>query len=181
MQREAIDYAQLLESLKAFDLDAFNTLYLHTREKLFAYSYSILKDPVAAQDLVQDFFIDFWENKIFLQIHSGLIGYLVRSIGNRSIDFKKKEDRRKELQRQFGDLTERSLEAGDKLAIQELGKEIEAAIASLPPMPARVFRLHYIEKLSYKEIAEQLNISAATISNHIQRALKTLREVLKIN
>lgn len=181
MQKESTEYSQLLEALKAFDLNAFDTLYRNTRERLFAYSFSILKDEVAAQDLVQDFFIDFWENKIFLNIHSGLMGYLVRSIGNRSIDQKKKEERRKLLQRQFGDIEAGNFEGSDKLVNRELGQELEAAITRLPPMPARVFRLHYVEKLSYKEISEQLGISPATISNHMTRALKLLRQLLKIN
>ncbi|WP_164735459.1 RNA polymerase sigma-70 factor [Pseudoflavitalea rhizosphaerae] len=181
MQNESTDYSLLLEALKAFDLAAFDTLYRSTRERLFAYSFSILKDEVAAQDLVQDFFIDFWENKIFMNIHSGLVGYLVRSVGNRSIDLKKKEERRKLLQRQFGEIEAGNFQEGDKLVNRELGQELEAAITSLPPMPAKVFRLHYVEKQSYKEIAEELGISTATISNHMTRALKMLRQQLKIN
>lgn len=66
-----------------------------------------------------------------------------------------------------------------QLENQELRREIEAAINKLPPMPARVFRLHYIEKLSYSKIAGILNITPSTISNHMTRALKSLRESLK--
>jgi DNA-directed RNA polymerase specialized sigma24 family protein len=39
--------------------------------------------------------------------------------------------------------------------------------------------MHYIEKFNYTEIAERLQISPHTVSNHMTRALKDLRENLK--
>lgn len=181
MGKGSIDYSQLLRALKAFDLDAFDMLYLNTREKLFTYSFSILKDETAAQDLVQDFFIDFWENKLFLNINTGLIGYLMRSVRNRSVDYIKKEQHRKRQQKDYEELEAQKVEVNDKIAIQEMGQELNTALSKLSPMQGKVFQLHYIEKLSYKEIAEQLHISPATISNHISGALKILRQELKKN
>lgn len=181
MQQEGVDYNTILERLKASDLDAFDTLYIHTRERLFVYALSFLKDEAAAQDLVQDLFSDFWEGKLFLDVHSGLVSYLVRAVHNRCLAILKKEQNRQKLKKLF-DYTEGSRVAlDDQLENHELRQEIEAAINKLPPMPARVFRLHYIEKLSYAEIACMLNITPATISNHMTRALKSLRESLKKN
>jgi len=181
LEERSIDYSQLLVSLKASDLDAFDTLYLHTREKLFAYSFSILKDEAAAQDLVQDFFIDLWKNKLFLNIHSGLIGYLMKAVRNRSLDHIKKEQHRKKQQKDYEELEIQKVVEKDKFVIQEMGQELNAALSKLSPMQGKVFQLHYIEKLSYKEISEQLHISPATISNHISGALKILRQELKKN
>ena len=181
MRKESIDYNQLLIALKAFELEAFEILYLSTRERLFAYSFSILKDEDAAQDLVQVFFIDFWENKIFLNINSGLIGYIMMAVRNRSMDYLKKEKHRKKQQKGFEDLQTEEITLNNKIINQEMEQEMRVAMSKLPPMPAKVFHLHYIEKLSYKEISAQLNISPSTISNHISRALKILRQELKKN
>lgn len=160
-------------------MDAFESLYVHTRERLFAYAFSILKDADAAQDLVQELFVDFWENKLFLHIHTGLIGYLLRTVRNRSLDYLKKEQTHQRIEKQHFRPAEEVLIISDVLENKELGAVIEAEIDKLPPMPSKVFRLHYIEKLNYTEIAEQLQISPNTVSNHMTRALKDLRENLK--
>lgn len=181
LTQDPIDYHALLTALKAFDTDAFNTLYIHSRERLFAYAFSILKDEEAARDLVQDLFIHFWENKVFLQIHTGLAAYLVRSVRNRALDQLKKVQTQQKLQNNLYQIEGEKMVLDDKMIIAELGQQLEAAMSKLPPMPAKVFRLHYIEQLSYAEIASRLQISPATISNHMTRALKILRQELRKN
>lgn len=179
MYNNKTDYTGLLERLKAFDLNAFGALYLDVRERLFVYAFSLLKDEDLAQDIVQELFVDFWENQLFEHIHTDLIGYLVRAVRNRCLTYKKQEENQAKLRKQhFGTSTEQGPDVADAWA---LGEEIEAAIAKLPPMAAKVFRLHYIEKFSYAEIADQLQISVNTVGNHITRALKGLREHLKKN
>ncbi len=160
-------------------MDAFEELYVHSRERLFVYAFSLLKDENAAQDLVQELFVDFWENQLFRNIHSELIAYLVRSVRNRCFDYKKKEQNRERLRNEFFGIEKGEAPVSYAIEAAELGSALETAIDSLPPMPARVFRLHYIEKLSYREIADQLQISSHTVSNHMTRALKQLREHLK--
>lgn len=177
MYNDQINYRDLLERLQAFDLDAFEALYLHARERLFVYAFSILRDECAAQDVVQESFVDLWENQHFLRIHTDLAGYLTRMVRNRSLNYMKKEQNQARLQLEhFG---ADAAVAPDKIAARELGQEIEAAIGKLPPMPAKVFRLHYMERFSYAEIAEQLRISPHTVSNHMVKALKELRKNLK--
>ncbi|HJU45724.1 MAG TPA: RNA polymerase sigma-70 factor, partial [Chitinophagaceae bacterium] len=175
MLQESPDYNYLLERLKAADTEAFEALYVHSRERLFAYALYLIKDEIAAQDLVQELFIDLWERQLFRNIQTALIPYLTRTVHNRSLEYLKKEITKKNLKKQFEAIeSDRFLETS-RLENKELGKEIKAAIAKLPPMPAKVFQLHYIEKLSHAEIAERLNISRSTISNHMDRALKLLR------
>lgn len=172
------DYTGLLRRLKAFDLDAFGELYVEVRERLFVYALSLLKDEDIAQDVVQELFVDFWEHRLFEHIHTDLIGYLVRTVRNRCLNYKKQQQNQAKLRKEhFG--TDMELAEPDTIAAWALGEEIEAAIAQLPPMAAKVFRLHYIEKFSYAEIADQLQISVNTVGNHVARALKGLRGNLK--
>ena len=181
MYNDNTDYNGLLERLKASDIDAFGELYAHARERLFVYAFAIVKDESAAQDIVQELFVDFWENRLFRQIQTGLIAYLVRSVRNRCFDYKKQEQNRARLRKDHfrGNSEEGIIPVLEAIEAGELGAAIENAIDLLPPMPAKVFRLHYIEKLNYTEIAERLQISPNTVSNHMTRALKDLRENLK--
>ena len=50
------------------------------------------------------------------------------------------------------------------------------AVDALPEMRRKCLLLAKRDGLSYKEIADELNISEHTVRNHISRALETLRE-----
>lgn len=181
MPDEDVDYTILLQRLQAYDLPAFEQLYLHMRNRLYIYALSILKDGAAAQDIVQELFLTMWEGRQFEHIHTGLVAYLVKAVRNRSLDYLKKEQNRERIRNELALLVSGQITSADKLATRELRAELENAVSRLPPMPAKVFHLHYIEKLSYAEIADMLNISTSTVSNHMVKGLKLLREYLKNN
>lgn len=52
------------------------------------------------------------------------------------------------------------------------------AIEQLPPQGRAVFKKCFIENLSYKEAAEELNVSVNTIKTHVNHSLKRLRKDL---
>ena len=56
---------------------------------------------------------------------------------------------------------------------------IANAIDKLPERCREIFLKSRIEGMKYREIAEELNISANTVENHIAIALKKLRVELK--
>ena len=58
---------------------------------------------------------------------------------------------------------------------KELVQHIENVVATLPEKCRLVYTLSREQKLSHKEIADQLNISPKTVENHITKALKTLK------
>jgi RNA polymerase sigma-70 factor, ECF subfamily len=173
------DFDQLLLLMKEGDLEAFDLLYRSSRERLYILARTIIPDSPAARDLVQDFFIDFWRQQRFLSIEGGLKTYLVRSILNRAYNYVEKERTRQKLVAAYRPAAALDITVLDKLQNDNLGQELEAAISRLPPMAAKVFRLHYQEKRSYAEIAGELKISTSTVGGHMERALRQLREELK--
>ncbi len=182
MQQEYADFDVLLKKLQIPDWEAFDYLYLHARDRLYLLAYTILKEETAAQDLVQDFFIDLWKRQLFLNIQSNLKGYLLRSIRNRAYAYLDKQATQKKLKMQFDYLESKQHSISKKVENDELGKELDTAIAKLPPMPATVFQLHYIHQLSHSRIAEHLHISKSTVSGHMDKALRLLRlELKKLN
>ena len=179
MRQEFDDFDFLLKRLKLLDWDAFDYLYSNSRNRLYILAYTILKDETAAQDLVQDLFIDLWERKLFLNIESALKAYLMRAVRNRAYVYMDKLATQKRLKIQFDYLESKQYSTNNKVENDELSKELDEAIAKLPPMAAKVFKLHYIHELSHSSIAEQLQISKSTVSGHMDRALKILRAELK--
>ena len=56
---------------------------------------------------------------------------------------------------------------------------LQKAVEELPPQRQQVFRLCKLEGKSYKEASEVLGISASTISDHIVKATKTIRDYFR--
>lgn len=179
MQEDITDIDTLLPDLKMHNLEAFTRLYKQARERLYILANTIIKDSAAAQDLVQELFMDFWERRMYLHVQTSLKAYLIRAVRNKAYNYLDKQGTRERLSREY--LRTERYEASplEKLELAALGSDLERAISRLPPMAAKVFQLHYMEQLSHAVIAEQLQISKHTVSGHIDRALKQLREELK--
>lgn len=65
------------------------------------------------------------------------------------------------------------------LESKELQARVNDAMMVLPEKCREVFHLSRNEQLSYKEIAEQMNISPKTVENQVGKALKIMRDELK--
>jgi len=67
------------------------------------------------------------------------------------------------------------------LFYDDLQRQIEQAIAQLPPQCQKVFLMNRFEGKKYKEIADELQLATKTIEAHINKALVHLRDVVLNN
>ena len=65
-----------------------------------------------------------------------------------------------------------NLEAADLLRLYE------TAVDAMPPKTRRVFLMHRVDELSYREIHELLGISIATVEYHMMKALGQISKVV---
>lgn len=66
-----------------------------------------------------------------------------------------------------------NMEAADLL------KLYEEVVASMPPKTRRVFLMHRVDEMSYREIHQSLGISIATVEYHMMKALGQIAEMVK--
>ncbi|MCK9437587.1 MAG: RNA polymerase sigma-70 factor [Synergistaceae bacterium] len=166
----------------------FEKIYVshYSRMKRFAQEYVIREED--AENIVQDVFVDLWEQNLLLVTHTKLFAYLFTALKNRCIDFlrhktvvqhtavKMQDDYTKALQMKF-----QSLEAFDEQLFTEPDIEtiIQNAIENLPEKCREIFILNKIEGKKQKVIAQELNISINTVENQMAIAYKKLKEILK--
>ena len=140
--------------------------------------YKILRDATLAEDIVQEVFLKVWEVRETLKMEDAIQSYLYRSCYNAALNFLKQQKKNTDL-----DNLETTITASDSaerhLNFQETEAEIQKAIDALPPKTKVVFSLSRFEELSYKEIAERLDISVKSVEKHMGIALQRLRENLK--
>lgn len=134
-----------------------------------------------AEEVVQEVFIDYWEKKKWNQEIDNLPAYLKKAVVYRCIDVIRKQKRSPEHKglEIIDDITISSdLTAEDILISQENYNYLKREISKLPERTREVFMLSRFERMSYKEISEQLNITDKTVEYHISKALKTIKESL---
>lgn len=171
------DDPELLLSIKSGDHKAFKSFF--DKHHSFLYHFLLKKgmSEQQAEDLVQQAFVLTWEKRSEIDPHKSLRAYLFRIAYTRMLNVIRDHSK-------FDDNVETEEKEGSKsadsiLQNQELGIAIETAIQSMPEKRQTVFRLCFIQELTYKDAAEVLDISVKTVENHMGLALKELRGKLE--
>ena len=167
---------------------SFEDIYLtyFSKMKYFAKEYVVSEED--AENIVQDVFMELWEKREALTMHTNLIAFLFTAIKNRCLNFLKHQSyiqaktcslkADEELESQ---LNLYALEQFDEAvsSISEVENLLSRTMQKLPERCREIFLLSRIEGLKYKEIAERLDISVNTVENQISIALRKLRSELK--
>lgn len=166
----------------------FEDIYLSyfSKMKHFATEYVISDED--AENIVQDVFVELWENKEMLNMHMNLIAYLFTTIKNKCLNHMRHkivvQNTATKMQEEYLislRMNLDSLEAFDNklFSDQDIEKIINRALDSLPEKCRTIFFMSKIEGKKQKEIAQELNISINTVGTQIGIAYKKLRIELK--
>lgn len=175
--RDAADLA-LMRRVVLGDGDALGELMRVHWRGLVGYATHMLDDPESAQDVVQQGFARLWESRATWRQSGSVRAYLFRLVRNGAIDELRRRavrsfwSRRDEL-RPRAPLT--PLEIAEE---NELQRALRQALRSLPARRREVLVLAHLQGLSYKHVAELLDISPETVKKHIALALSDLRRIL---
>lgn len=178
--------SDLLLKIKEDNQSAFEVVFLRYYSGLCAYASSILGDKDASEEVVQDLFVKFWENRKVVHINSSLKAYFYRTVHNQCLNqiesWRIRNQYTKNQIQNFndGDLIPFS---GDypiaNLIVKELEDKIRESINALPSHCRDVFVLIRFQNKSYQEVADKLHISINTVKTQMQRAVEKLKEMLQ--
>jgi RNA polymerase sigma-70 factor (ECF subfamily) len=170
---------ELMQEIKAGNMFAFDELYRKYNKKLYKFGYSILKSTEEAENLIQDVFLNLWENRYKVEKNSSVKSYVFTITYNSAISIIRKKARESQFIEYLKTLQDINVEPADvELEYNELTSKLDEIIKELPKRQKEVYLLHKVEGLKYNEIAERLNISVNTIENYMSHALKTIRKKL---
>jgi len=173
------DEMELLSLLKQGNEQAFEKIYNLYSSRLFGNIYRMVKSESTAQDILQEVFVKIWHNRAAIDPDKSFRSYLFRIAENRVYDFFRKAARDKKIQaRLFAAATEEYEHIEEMIYRKENVLLLQKAIDSLSPQRQQVFRLIKLDNKSYEEVSRQLGISVSTISDHIVKGNKAIREYL---
>jgi RNA polymerase sigma-70 factor (ECF subfamily) len=139
-----------------------------------------INERILAEEIVQDIFVSFWENKSRLYLDHSVRSYLFSASKYRSLKEIRNQNTRKRI---LGDLEKQDNDFSPDdnepyLDPEQFRSILNSAIEQLPPKCREIFLLNKSSELSNNEIAEKLEISVKTVENQMTIALRKLREHL---
>lgn len=170
---------ELMLEIKADSMFAFDMLYKKYSKRIYKFSFSILKSAEESENVVQDVFLNLWENRYRVEKNSSVKYYIFTIAHNSAVSMirkKAKESQYIEFLKLQQELKQEP--ANLELEYTELTKKLDEIVNNLPQRQKEVYMLHMVKGLKYHEIAEILNISINTIENHMSRAFITIRKKL---
>lgn len=172
---------ELFIRLQADDRKAYAEIFERFWPLLHRFVWRMLNDRDDATDVVQDVFVVLWERREELDAGGSLKTYLYTVAKNRVLLFIRRSKMAAQYLTHQQQVVHDDTPAADvQLFERELAARIEAELDALPPKAREAFLLSRMEDRSYREIAEQMQITDSTVKQHISKALRILREKLTV-
>ncbi|MGN0008007.1 MAG: RNA polymerase sigma factor [Alistipes sp.] len=177
----------LLSSYLQGDKSAISSLIERHSRRVRDYIRMMVKDGDTAEDIFQETFI-----KAVRVIDEGkyadngkFLSWILRIAHNQVIDYFRAQKQNRQVNESaagynvLGTLrfAERTVE--DKMVSEQIERDVRALVELLPDEQREVVMLRYFSGLSFKEIAEQTNVSINTALGRMRYALINLRKMIQ--
>jgi RNA polymerase sigma-70 factor (ECF subfamily) len=178
---------ELVQSFLCGDNSSIETLINRHKNKVYTYIILTVRNQQLAEDIFQDTFI-----KVIKSLHEGkyrddgkFLSWVIRIAHNLIIDHFRKE-------KQINTMSGKDYEADifntrrfsdsnveDSIIKEQITNDVRSLINELPDDQKQVILLRHYGGLSFKEIAEQTNVSINTALGRMRYALINLRKIIK--
>lgn len=166
---------ELLRCAAAGNAGAFAQLVHKYRQQMVRTAYGIVGSTMEADDVAQEAFIKAWASLPDFRQQAGFVTWLYRITVNTAID----AVRRRRHEAPLDDILPGERQAPEEVAVRrEEQRRVRAAIQELPPAARAALVLREYEQLSYREIADVLNIPIGTVMSRLNYARQLLKEKL---
>lgn len=141
--------------------------------KLFSYLMRMSGDYELSRDILQETFRRYLEN---YSVSDGSPSLLYAIARNAFVDQVRRQARQLSLE---GEPCDRGNDAEHEMLIRESYYGVLDALKELAPDEREVLSLAISSELSYREIAEVMNLTVANVKVKVHRARQRIREILK--
>lgn len=164
---------------------ALNILISKNQERIFGYILSKIQDEDLANDVFQDTFV-----KIIKTLRAGryneegkFLSWAMRIAHNLVIDHFRRQKRMPTIAPNdrydiFKLIKDQKLNVEDCLIKEQIERDLHRLIAELPEDQREVLKLRHFSGLSFKEIADQTDVSINTALGRMRYALINLRKLM---
>ena len=164
----------MVTALKAGDQSAVAQLYDRYSAVVYAVALRVLGDTGAAEDVLQEVFLQLWRNPgAFDAARGSLAPWLAVIARNRAIDFLRKRKPETDLEDVIISVAPDLARDADRARAAE---KVRGVIGTMPPPQRSALEMAYFEGMSHSEIASKTGEPLGTIKTRIRSGLLALRK-----
>jgi RNA polymerase sigma-70 factor (ECF subfamily) len=163
--------------LKAGTKELFDVLYEQYSYKLYIYAERYLPS-MECEEIVQDVMMWLWENRQVITTETTLNSLLFTMVKNKCLNRILHRQVKQEAHNKLYQKLTAQFEEPD-IYVSELKEMLEKAIRNLPENYRTAFEMNRFDDMTYKEIADRLDVSEKAVAYKISQALKILKKELK--
>ena len=167
---------ELIAQAQRGDRQAFGELVRCHREGVINVVYRMCGDANLAEDAAQEAFISAWQNLPGYRPRSPFRNWVYRIATNAALDVLRRKRETVDVEALPLSTSEQGPEAA--LEKKERGEQVREAVLALPPASRATLILRESEGLSYREIADTLDIPVGTVMSRLNYARSKLRQSL---
>lgn len=171
---------EILAMLHSDRAAGFRLLFDIYYTPLCLFSVQLTDDFDASEDIVQQLFVTFWENKVDERMEERLNAYLFTAVRNNTIAYMKKRGTMGNISMDDAFMSDELI--NDIMYIEENREEakrredeLHRALKELSPKELSALERVVIEEKTYKEASEAMGVSVNTMKTYLKRAMKKLR------
>jgi RNA polymerase sigma-70 factor (ECF subfamily) len=185
MNTYLISDEKLIKQYLIGDESSIEKLILRHKKKIFVYIFLIVKDKQLADDIFQDTFI-----KVINTLKTGsyneegkFVPWVMRIAHNLTIDYFRKSKRIPTIENRdeydiFNTIKIYDEPVEDKMIIKQIHNDVKELVQLLPEEQKKVLIMRHYADMSFKEIAEQTDVSINTALGRMRYALINLRKLI---
>ncbi|MBL9144770.1 MAG: sigma-70 family RNA polymerase sigma factor [Verrucomicrobiaceae bacterium] len=154
---------------------------LHTAhaERVFRYAWSITKEEVMAEDVVQELFLKLARDASSINSARSESAMLLTMTRNLALDLLRRAKSRDSTQKRWAAELPEWFDSAEDHDLAHQQSRLTAALASLPEEQRSAVHLHVWEGLTFREIGEMSGLPAQTIASRYRYGLTKLRAALE--
>jgi RNA polymerase sigma-70 factor (ECF subfamily) len=174
---------QIVENVRAGDIEAFRALYLRTYDPLVGFATALVSSRADAEEAVQDVFASLWERRTLWSPSRSVAAYLFAAVRNRMAKLRAHGAVVSNAEHDADVVTARSAgqspEAPDLAAeAEELRRAVARAVAELPERRRFALMLRFGQGMSYAEVGDVLGVSEHAATLLVARARDAIAPLL---
>jgi RNA polymerase sigma-70 factor (ECF subfamily) len=184
--RASMSDRELIRAYRTGDERAFETLLNRYQAGVFTKIQFIVRDAEIANDLFQDTWIKVVQIlKTGKYVEEGKFGpWVMRIAHNAAIDHFRRNKKRRMVRSNdefdiFDTLSSDDQHVEDRIVAAEILEEVAKLLPALPEDQRAVVKMRLEDNLSFKEIAEETNVSINTALGRMRYALINLRRMVE--
>lgn len=164
-------------AMKSGDQRAMAELYDRYASIVYAVALRVLGDTMAAEDVLQEVFLQLWRNPgAFDAARGSLAAWLAVITRNRAIDLLRKRKPMTDIEDVVVSVTPDLANEADRSRAAE---KVRGVLGAMPSAQRSALEMAYFQGLSQSEIASKTGEPLGTIKTRIRAGLMTLRKAFQ--